>query len=710
MTGPYAGAVAPYWAAGWRGVLPLPTRQKKHPPKGYTGHYGAWPSWPDVYAWTEDQPNANLALRLPENVAGIDVDDYDDKPGAASLAAREAQWGTLPPTVMSTSREAGASGIRLYRIPLGLQWPGEVGKGIEVIHYGHRYVVAAPSIHPEGRVYHWRTTEGEILDTIPSIDDLPELPDAWVTGLTGGAMRVDVAKADIDDVQVVEFLHSFPPGPACTAVARRSADALVHLSAGGSRHEAMRDDTLALVGFGARGCRGAQDALNGLRAAFVHAATRGNGARSEGEAVAEYLRALTGAVAIKAAEPPPTDPGCRCAPDVLSGPFGTVTPPQPPITTPNTPATVEQVNVAVETELAFNRGVSDELNKLRIRKAAQELFKAENQPDAPPFDAGTLGEVLARPADPPMRIDGLIPWDSSTLVVAQRKTGKTTLELNLARCLLTGEDFLGKFAVRPSDGIVAILNFEVSAAMLGRWADEHGIDRERLYLVNLRGRRNPFTHPDDRARLAEDLHARGVESLICDPFGRAYTGKSQNDPGEVGAWLIDLDLFARTEVGAKDVILSAHAGWNGERTRGSSALEDWADVFLTMTRDTDDDTMRFLKAEGRDVTLEEDQLVFDPTTRTLSLAGTGSRKQGRDDRKLADLAVLTVRAAREQPGIGVAAMITKIRAMDDAPTFRDGDVSRAAKHAADHGHLTIIGGGPGRKSSHFITDLSGAKP
>jgi hypothetical protein len=370
----------------------------------------------------------------------------------------------------------------------------------------------------------------------------------------------------------------------------------------------------------------------------------------------------------------------------------------------------EPANLAVEQELAFNRGVSDELRHLKIRQAAQEALRAENQPAAPPFDAGTLGEILARPPDPAMRVDGLIPWDSSTLVVAQRKTGKTTLDLNLTRCLLTGEDFLGKFPVIPIDGIVAILNFEVSAAMLGRWADEHGIDRERLYIVTLRGRRNPFTHPDDRARLADDLRNRGTESLIVDPFGRAYTGKSQNDPGEVGSWLVDLDLFARSEVGAKDVILSAHAGWNGERTRGSSALEDWADVFLTMTRDADDDSLRFLRAEGRDVELAEDRLDFDPSTRTLSLSGTGSRKKGKDDRKMADLAVYAVRAAREQPGIGAAAMIMALRAMDDAPAFRDRDVSRAAKRAAELGHLRLVGGGPGKKTQHFAVDVSGGKP
>ena len=126
---------------------------------------------------------------------------------------------------------------------------------------------------------------------------------------------------------------------------------------------------------------------------------------------------------------------------------------------------------AYEAALNLGRDVAAELHRLRVRKAAQEAFRAENEPDAPPFDAGTLGEILARPADPPMRVDGLIPWDSSTLIAAQRKTGKTTFELNLSLCLLTGEDFLAKFAVRPIDGIVGFLNFEVSAAMLAHWAD-----------------------------------------------------------------------------------------------------------------------------------------------------------------------------------------------------------------------------------------------
>ena len=49
-TNPYADAYDAYWAAGWRGVLPLPYRKKTHPPTGYTGRNAAEPSYADCAA------------------------------------------------------------------------------------------------------------------------------------------------------------------------------------------------------------------------------------------------------------------------------------------------------------------------------------------------------------------------------------------------------------------------------------------------------------------------------------------------------------------------------------------------------------------------------------------------------------------------------------------------------------------------------------
>ena len=226
----------------------------------------------------------------------------------------------------------------------------------------------------------------------------------------------------------------------------------------------------------------------------------------------------------------------------------------------------------------FEKGVQAQLSQLRTRDEARRRYAQETQGRAASFDAGLLSDYLRRPEQARYRIDGLLPAEGGMLVVAQRKTGKTTLMLNLARSLVTGEPFLGSFVTRPIAGRVAILNYEVSGSQLARWATEVHVPPDRLVQVNLRGRRDPLSHIGDRAELASLLRSHQVESLIVDPFGRAYRGTSQNDSGEVGTWLVNLDQFARDEAGAQDLVLTAHAGWNGERTRGSSALEDWSCV------------------------------------------------------------------------------------------------------------------------------------
>jgi hypothetical protein len=171
---------------------------------------------------------------------------------------------------------------------------------------------------------------------------------------------------------------------------------------------------------------------------------------------------------------------------------------------------------------ALDQEVAAEVRKLRVREEAKRRLAAEKEDATKPFDAGLLEDILARPPEPPFRIEGLLPSEAGMLVVAQRKTGKTTFELNLARSLLTGQRFLGRFAVRPLSGRIAILNFEVSGPQLARWAHEVGVPQHRLFLVNLRGCRNPLSHPDDRTCVAALLKEQQVECVIVDPFARAY--------------------------------------------------------------------------------------------------------------------------------------------------------------------------------------------
>lgn len=290
-----------------------------------------------------------------------------------------------------------------------------------------------------------------------------------------------------------------------------------------------------------------------------------------------------------------------------------------------------------EPNSAHAQSVKVAVEKLRITAEARKLFDAERAPVGPSVEPVSVAWILANEPEPIWRIENMLPAGGSLLVAAMRKTGKTTLLLNLARSMLTGHPFLGRLAVRPvaADATVAFMNFEVAGRQLAQWADQAGIPTERLLLVNVRGRVNPFRHPDMRQLLADQLRAANVETLLVDPFGRAFVG-DHNSASEVSEFLGELDAFARELAGAQELILATHTGWDGERTRGSSALEDWPDAIATMTRDTEDESggaIRYLSAIGRDVELPEDQLAFNSDNRALWLAGAGSRKEAKANRR-----------------------------------------------------------------------------
>lgn len=318
QAGPYATAATRYLQSGWA-PLPLPPKKKGPVPTGWTGRDGAWPSGPDVWAWTEDHPDGNLALRLPPTVLGIDVDAYGDKPGGLVFAHLEDDLGPLPPTWRSTSRDDGTSGIRLYRIPEGHRWPGILGPGIEVIRHAHRYTIAWPSVHPDtGSTYRWITPDGATaLDAIPTPDDLPPLPPAWIEHFTKGD-ETEQARAGLDNATSSAWLTERGGGPTCRHTDNALTAALTDLSTGASRHDAALTATNRLVWLAGEGHTGATTALQQLGQAFT-AATAGD--RDPGEAEGEWDRMVLGAVDLAAAAHPDTPP-----PDPCTDPFAGLIP------------------------------------------------------------------------------------------------------------------------------------------------------------------------------------------------------------------------------------------------------------------------------------------------------------------------------------------------------------------------------------------------
>jgi hypothetical protein len=164
-----------YLAAGWS-PIPLPAGKKKKPPPGLTGWHGRYLRSLEDHDWT-----GNIAIRLPPDVVGVDVDVYAG--GDASREELEERFGPLPPTASSTSRTDG-SGIALYRVPFGTTLTTDPAAGVDMIQAFHRYVVASDSMHPEGRPYRWIDAQsGEIVDVPPHPGELPDLPWRWIEGL-----------------------------------------------------------------------------------------------------------------------------------------------------------------------------------------------------------------------------------------------------------------------------------------------------------------------------------------------------------------------------------------------------------------------------------------------------------------------------------------------------------------------------------------------
>lgn len=323
---PYQATAHTYRAAGWAGVLPLPARAKKPVPEGYTGTTGVDPSAADIQSWIDNgvllprpggatggpglyRQAGNIALRLPDGIIGIDVDNYGLKQGDTTLAQLTAACGPLPSTWRTTSRDDGVSGIYLYRVPTGLAWPGIAGPGIEIIQRRHRYAVVWPSVHPDtGREYRWIGTPPPPADAtypVPQPREFPELPDAWIQHLTQGALAGDHARADLDLPAAAQWLAQREGGQPCRAMTAVLAEQHAHLATGASRHDAAAQATAALCHLAGEGHTGAKPALAQYRAAFAAALHNDAPGRLD-DINGEWRRMLTGAVQLAAAAHPHT--------------------------------------------------------------------------------------------------------------------------------------------------------------------------------------------------------------------------------------------------------------------------------------------------------------------------------------------------------------------------------------------------------------------
>lgn len=303
---PFQRSRLPYLKAGWL-PIPLQPKDKRPASDGYTGKKNKYPSTNSakvafVKGFKDDpkvEESANVGVWLSDEVIGIDVDDYStsggrSKKGYDELAELIEELGDLPPTWVSTARSDGKSGIRFFRIPMGLSWSGKASSNIDVIQRGHRYAVVAPSIHPDiDAQYCWYTAEewslaeergdcnglGSITPAvvngkpvgIPVVADLPFLPDKWVDYLTRGRMASTEKSIDMDSTydEVKDWYSEHTrQGEMCRSMKKRLKTAIDRVENESAAHDPLVAGHFSIIMAGVEGHSGSTKAVNAMNKAW----------------------------------------------------------------------------------------------------------------------------------------------------------------------------------------------------------------------------------------------------------------------------------------------------------------------------------------------------------------------------------------------------------------------------------------------------------
>ncbi|WP_291313714.1 bifunctional DNA primase/polymerase [Corynebacterium sp. UBA2622] len=271
-----------YFECGWA-PFPLPAG-KKFPPAGEVTGRNRKDNDFLKELWKNPVDNANVGLRIPDGVIGLDIDNYANKSGAKTRESLEIEYGALPPTFYNTRHGARSKSRHLFfQVPKGVEFK-QLGGGIDILQPHHRYAVAAPSTF-NGDAYKWYDTQDEEMSTPPKVADLPALPDRWVDFLTKGPARGATPKAEVPDYKsAIKWLEGrVLPGEA-GEVEIDSA----------KRHDSMHAAVFSTVNNAVNlGQPGAANTLEVIRKQFVAALTKTGDEIREKEFYASVVDAVS---------------------------------------------------------------------------------------------------------------------------------------------------------------------------------------------------------------------------------------------------------------------------------------------------------------------------------------------------------------------------------------------------------------------------------
>ena len=228
----------------------------------------------------------------------------------------------------------------------------------------------------------------------------------------------------------------------------------------------------------------------------------------------------------------------------------------------------------------------------------------------------SLGEALDTPDEATdWLVDGILPADGLSMMVAPPKVGKSTLARCLACCVASGSDFLGR---RVRKGRVLHFALEERHATVKAHYRKLDGSRENILLWT-------DILPEPRQRLAmlrQAIKQTDPALVIIDPLFRFSAIEDGNSYAETMKAMDPFIAVARE--GSTHLLLVHHArkggGDHGAEALGSTGLHASVDTLLSMARENGS---RTIYANGRDgVSLEKTMLHLDTTTGWISATGT----------------------------------------------------------------------------------------
>ena len=508
-----------YLEAGWE-PIPLAAGAKGPPPRDSTGH-GGTVTRDKLHRWVVDRPDDDLAVRMPEDVVGIDLDTYK---GGCTIETLEDSLGGLPSTHRTSARDDG-SGIRYFRVPIGTKLsgvlPGDVAG--ELIQRHHRYAKVSGT-HPNGGRYRWISPEGTEGGTPPRVTELAELSLDWIEALSKSVP------------QALPRLQGTVPAGMSRWVAQVAQAALQDLSGSGSgsRHDATLRRVMQLTWAEAKQISGAAGAIGTLRTAFIAAVSDRS---SQLEAEREFDRMLKGGHA-------------KLNPD---GPNHLMTEGSQPgagstsVTSGMAPAYerfVQQIHVG------------EEIHTLR---PPEQLIPGL----CLPIPLGGLGVIAGN----------------------RGSLKSFTLSVDLALRLAVGQDLDGNTTMAPRQCLVIAaeggggMRSRLEAAQLRR-----GFRKLPDTLHLLLGSPK-LTSPSDLGFLVKYVQEQSIDVVVIDTIRRTFAGNENDasDAGVYIDGCIALQQARPGD--PVTVLPIGHTPKNGGSTRGSSVFEDDVDFVAYANRD-----------------------------------------------------------------------------------------------------------------------------